>query len=141
MTCGSEPHSQTDDSYKSQVKLFYRSTDRGVWSIGSKLVLKDRGNHIPSDEASNIRHFEKKTSIPVPKILKDWKEGDHSLMLMERVSGEPLSIAWRKLSAEQRENITKQTADYLLQLRELQSNCGQFLDGGPIITTASFEGL
>ncbi|PWY70739.1 kinase-like protein [Aspergillus eucalypticola CBS 122712] len=99
MTCGSEPHSQTDYIYKSQVKLFYRSTDLGVWSIGSKL-----------------------TSIPAPKILKDWKGGDHSLMLMECVLGEPLSTAWRKLSAEERENIAKQTADYLLQLRELQSD-------------------
>ncbi|PYH73234.1 uncharacterized protein BO88DRAFT_421641 [Aspergillus vadensis CBS 113365] len=105
MTCDSEPDSQNDDSYKSQPKLFYRSTDRGVWSIRSKLVLKDRGNDIPSDEASNIRLVENRTSIP------------------------PLSTAWQKLAAEQRENIAKQTADYLLRLRELQSDCGLPLDG------------
>ncbi|EIT80625.1 unnamed protein product [Aspergillus oryzae] len=51
---------------------------------------------------------------------------------MKRIPGEPLSKAWSKLSTHEKEGIAKQTAEYLLQLRNLQSDKTQSLTGGPV---------
>lgn len=36
--------------YDSHVKLFYGVSDRGVWSLGSNLILKERSNNPPNFE-------------------------------------------------------------------------------------------
>ncbi|CAK47965.1 kinase-like protein [Aspergillus niger CBS 101883] len=133
--CGWEEY---DHDYKSHVKLFFQAGDRGVWSLGSELILKDRGHNLPTDEASNIRLVQEQTSIPVPKIVKTWKEDDHTLTLMESPPGQPLSTVWRRLSSEQRESIAKQTANYVLELRKLHSDRMESLDGGPVSTNFRF---
>lgn len=133
--CGWEEY---DHDYKSHVKLCFQAGDRGVWSLGSELILKDRGHNLPTDEASNIRLVQEQTSIPVPKIVKTWKEDDHTLTLMESPPGQPLSTVWRRLSSEQRESIAKQTANYVLELRKLHSDRMESLDGGPVSTNFRF---
>lgn len=126
-------------SYKSHVKLFYEAGDRGVWSLGSNVILKDRGGSLPTREVPNIQFVQEHTSIPVPGIIESWEEGDHTLILMRRIPGEPLSEAWPKLSTEQRENIARQTAEYLLQLRKLQADNIQALGGGPVYSNFLFN--
>ncbi|GES64395.1 fungal specific transcription factor [Aspergillus terreus] len=125
--------------YKSRVKVFYEAGDRGVWSLGSKLVLKDRGPSLATPEVPNIKFVREHTSIPVPTVLESWEEGGHALILMERVPGEPLSQAWPKLSHDERDRIARQTADYLLQLRQLQSDKMQALDGRPLYSAFLFH--
>jgi hypothetical protein len=43
-------------------------------------------------------------------------------MLTERIYGEPLNVVWPTMSTADRERIAEQTAQYLLQLRELYSS-------------------
>lgn len=57
---------------------------------------------------------------------------------MERIPGETLSKAWPKLSTSEKESIAKQSAEYLLQLRELQSDKIQALTGRPIYSNFLF---
>ncbi|PYH99821.1 kinase-like protein [Aspergillus ellipticus CBS 707.79] len=130
---------QDNCCYESHVKLFYGVSDRGVWSLGSHLILKERQNTPPNFEASNIRLLEKATSIPIPTIIEDWvEENQRYFTLMRRVRGEPLSRLWTNMSANQRESIAKQTADYLMQLRKLQSPKMHCVEGQPLYSAFLF---
>lgn len=124
--------------YESHVKLFYEAGDRGVWSLGSNLILKDRGASLPTFEVPNIQFVQQETSIPVPAVVESWEEGGHTLILMKRIPGEPLSRVWPKLSTNEKEHIARQTAEHLLQLRKLQSDNMQALGGRPIYSNFLF---
>ncbi|KAM0425505.1 hypothetical protein ACHAPT_009294 [Fusarium lateritium] len=69
VVCGSTAHSRGTCRYKSHVKLFSTEGNRGVWSIGSNLVVKERSGHIPSYEAPTLRFLESNTTIPVAKVI------------------------------------------------------------------------
>ncbi|KAL4924035.1 uncharacterized protein BDV17DRAFT_275658 [Aspergillus undulatus] len=135
LTCTWSAERQSHCFNKNHVKIYYSASDRGAWSLGSKFILKDRGLRHPTDEIPNVRFVKEQTSINVLTILANpgEEEDGHALTLMKRVAGEPLSEAWPKLSAEERENIAKQTAEALLELRELQSDRIQGLGGGSTV--------
>ncbi|KAF7183289.1 hypothetical protein CNMCM7691_003202 [Aspergillus felis] len=130
--CSWTAERQKHCSYKSHVKLFYEAGDRGVWALGSYLILKDRGSRRPTFEVANAQFVQQETSIPVPSVVESWEEDDRTFILMRRVPGEALNKAWPTLSTAEKEDIAKQTAEYLLQLRELQSDNIQTLGGGPV---------
>lgn len=126
-------------SYESRIKLFYEASDRGVWSLGSKLVLKDRGpNSFPTCEVQTTQFVQEKTSITVPTFVDSWEEDGHTLILMKRIPGEPLSSAWPKLSIAEKENIAQQTAENLLQLRDIHSDKIQGIGGRPVYSNFLF---
>ena len=119
--CSWTPERQENCRYESHVKLFYGVSDRGVWSLGSNLILKERSNEPPNFEVPSVRLLREKTSIPVPTIVEDWEENDgRYFVLMKRVPGAPLSSLWASMTMDAKESIAKQTADYLMQLRKLQ---------------------
>ena len=134
--CGWEEY---DHDYKSYVKLFFQAGDRGVWSIGSKVILKDRGSNLPTSEVPNIQFVQEQTSIPVPTVIESWEERKHTLILMRRIPGEPLSNVWSKLTIDEKNKIAKQTAEYLQQLRALQSDKIQCLGGRPVFSNFLFK--
>ncbi|KAL4958153.1 kinase-like domain-containing protein [Aspergillus filifer] len=106
------PHHQRGCSYKSHVQIFYECSNCAS----------------SNERTSQCRFVKEKTSINVPDILKDWEEDDgHTMTLMRRVPGVPLSEAWPALSNEERENVAGQTAESLLELRKLQSDTIHFL--------------
>ncbi|RAL12678.1 aminoglycoside phosphotransferase family protein [Aspergillus homomorphus CBS 101889] len=120
-------------SYKSQVKIFYEGSDRGVWSLGSNLILKDRGPELPTDDAANLRFVKENTTILVPTVIHQHEtSNEHALTIMTRIPGENLAEAWPKLSNAEKENIAKQTAEYLLQLRLLHSDRIEAHGGRPV---------
>lgn len=137
--CSWTTERQNHCNYESYLKLFYEAGDRGVWSLGSKLILKDRGASLPTFEVPNIQFVQEQTSIPVPAVVESWEEGNHTLILMRRIPGEPLSKAWPKLSTDEKERIAKQTAEYLQQLRKLQSDSIQSLGGRPVFSNFLFK--
>lgn len=90
--CSWTAECQNSCRYNSHVKTFYGISDRGVWSLGSQFILKERSSTPPNFEAKNIQFLKEKTSIPVPTIVKDWREDDgRYFMLTERICGEPLN--------------------------------------------------
>ncbi|KAJ5584321.1 uncharacterized protein N7459_004121 [Penicillium hispanicum] len=137
--CSWSPARQDDCRYKSHVKLFYGVSNRGVWSLGSSLILKERSIEPPNFESANIQFLASKTSIPIPKIVEEWQEDDGAYFLLaKRIRGQPLSELWPTMPWADRERVAKQTAEYLLQLRELHSDQMESIGGQPIYSAFLF---
>jgi aminoglycoside phosphotransferase (APT) family kinase protein len=137
--CSWSPERQDDCRYHSHVKLFYGVSDRGVWSLGSQNILKERSSIAPNFEASNIRFLKQWTSIPVPTIIDDWEEENgRYFLLTRRIQGQSLDTAWPTMTKADKERVARQVADYLLQLRKLQSPQMQSLEGQPIYSAFLF---
>jgi hypothetical protein len=69
--CSWTANRQNSCRYSGSVKLFYGISDRGVWSLGSQFILKERSSTPPNIEAENIQFLKEETSIPVLTIVKD----------------------------------------------------------------------
>lgn len=138
--CGWSTSKQKCCSYASHVALFYGAGDRGVWSLGSDLILKEQPNVLPpKTEVSNIEFVKQHTTIPIPSVLKEWvDDSNRYFVLMDRIKGQTLEEAWPTLSEPEKEHISKQVAEYMDQLRHLQSSAMQSLDGGPLYSTWLF---
>ncbi|KAH7371429.1 kinase-like domain-containing protein [Pyrenochaeta sp. MPI-SDFR-AT-0127] len=120
--CGWTSQKQHHCSYTSSVKLFYGAGPRGVWSIGTDFVLKERPADPPSYEATNTKFLHAHTSIPIPGVSKYWVDkGGRQFIMADRVDGEDLQTAWSTLSQDAKLHIAEQTADFLQQLRNLHS--------------------
>ncbi|KAJ5931074.1 hypothetical protein N7466_006567 [Penicillium verhagenii] len=138
--CSWTPKRQTQCSYDSHVKIFYSASTRGGWSLGSKLILRERSAAPPNFEAPNIRFLSEKTSIPIPELVETWEEDGLSFSITRRIPGKNLDEAWPTLSDEEKERIAKQTADYLGQLRGLQSTRMESVGGEPLFCNFLFGG-
>ncbi|CAI6087777.1 unnamed protein product [Clonostachys chloroleuca] len=112
--------------------------DRGVWSVGSQLIIKERSIAPPNYEAGNLRFLKQHTNLPVPTVMKDWSENSRHFIINEKLTGETLNIAWPRLSPDERRRIAKQTADYITELRKLHSPQIQSLTGEPVYSTFLF---
>ena len=110
-----------------------------MWSLGSQFILKERSSHPPNLEARNVQFLKEKTTIPIPTVIEDWEEEDgRYFVLTKRIQGEPLDAVWRTMSMADKDRVAQQTAEYLLQLRGLQSPKMQSLGGDPIYSAFLF---
>jgi len=131
--CGWTSQKQRCCRYASSVRLFYGADARGVWSIGTDFVLKERPADPPTYEAANTQFLQAHTSIPIPKIAKDWVDKDgRQFLMVDRVEGENLQSAWPMLSQDAKIRIAGQTANFLQQLRSLQSGKMASLGEAPL---------
>lgn len=138
--CTWSAEKQSHCSYKSNVSLFYSASDRGVWSLGSQFILKERSTEPPSFETANLEFLSSNTKIPIPKVIKEWTEADGSyFQIMERMKGQPLEQAWPSMSETDRERVAKQTAEYLMELRGLTSDRMESLGGKPLYNGFLFD--
>jgi hypothetical protein len=137
--CSWTPERQDGCRYESHVKIIYEMSDRGVWSLGSNLILKERSTAPPNFDALNLRFVENESSIPVPHLVEDWVEEDgRQFILMKRIRGQPLNTLWSSMSLEEKERVAKETAEYLNQLRKLCSPKMQSLQDQPIYSAFLF---
>lgn len=126
--------------YNSHAKLFYEMGDRGVWSIGSSLVLKEMADSPPNLEAENTLFIKQNTTIPVPEIVQNWTEMGRYFLITKRIPGIPLHEAWSSMSESDKESVAKQTVNYYLrQLRGLTSASVQSLGAGPVYSAFLFR--
>ncbi len=137
--CSWTSERQAGCRYHSHVKLFYGVSDRGVWSLGSNLILKERPSSLPNFEAVNIRFLRTMATIPIPDIVEEWSEADgRYFIITKRIRGQPLSTAWASMSPADRDRVAEQTAGFLEQLRGLHSPRMQSLDGAPVFSAFLF---
>ncbi|KAE8330074.1 hypothetical protein BDV39DRAFT_190724 [Aspergillus sergii] len=109
--CSWSPTRQEECRYNSHVKLFYGVSNRGP----------------PNFESLNIRFLTEIISIPIPKVVEEWQEDDGTCFLLtKRIQGSPLK------------RVAKQTAEYVTQLRELQSNQLESLGGQQLYSAFLF---
>ncbi|KAK2754038.1 hypothetical protein FQN54_007207 [Arachnomyces sp. PD_36] len=127
--------------YEHHVTTFIHRDDRAHWKIGSKFVLKERDKYSGEFEAENLRFVKENTSIPVPTVVEEWKEdGGHYFLLTKSTPGTPLKAVWPTMTDDEKNKVAKQTADYMLQLRELQGPGIHSLRGEPLGDTDLFGG-
>ena len=137
--CSWSAERQQRSLYNSHVKLFYSMGDRGAWSLGNRIILKERDFAESNNEIVNCRFLSQSTTLPVPEIIEHWNEVGRSFILSRRVPGQTLEAAWPSLSPDDRERIAIQTAAYLKQLRLIQSSRMQCLEGKPIYSALLFR--
>jgi aminoglycoside phosphotransferase (APT) family kinase protein len=134
IACGWTLDKQKRCHYSSHLKLFYGAFKRGVWSIGSDVILKDRPDEGPKAkiEVKTLNHLATYTDIPVPKVLRDWVDRDgRYFVLNERISGQTLEEAWPSLSDPQKLAIADQVVQVRKQLRSVTSTSIQCIDQSP----------
>lgn len=76
IACGWTLDQQDQCFYSSHVKLFYGASKRGVWSIGSDVILKERPDEGPKTEVITLNHLTAYSNIRVPKVLRDWVDSN-----------------------------------------------------------------
>ncbi|KAJ6005128.1 hypothetical protein N7540_012927 [Penicillium herquei] len=140
LACTWTPERQRYCGYKSNLKLFYEAGDRGAWSLGSKFILKDRNSNPPNHEAATTTFLKENTTIPLPGIAKEWTDGTRHFVLAERVPGQTLEKVWPKIPEEKREELAKETAEYLSQLRQFHSPKMQSVNRQPLNDVFLFGG-
>ena len=81
IACGWTIDKETRCHYTSHLKLFYSASPRGVWTIGSNVILKDRPDEGPKAkvEVRTLNYLATHADIPIPKILRDWVDRDGHL--------------------------------------------------------------
>ncbi|KAJ5577057.1 hypothetical protein N7535_003983 [Penicillium sp. DV-2018c] len=117
IACGWTLDKEKRCHYTSHLKLFYGASTRGVWSIVSDVILKDRPDEGP------------KAKI---EVLHDWvdREGRY-FVLNERIDGQTLEEAWPSLSVDQKIDIADQVVKIRKQLRSITSASIQCIDQSP----------
>ncbi|CAI7635368.1 unnamed protein product [Penicillium manginii] len=130
VACGWTLDKERRCHYTSHLKLFYGASTRGVWSIGSDAILKDRPDEGPKAkiEVKTLDYLASNTDIPIPKVLRDWVDRDgRYFVLNERISGQTLEEAWTSLSETQKIDF----ADEVVKLRSVTSASIQCVDQSP----------
>ncbi|KAJ5100440.1 hypothetical protein N7456_006492 [Penicillium angulare] len=133
-TCGWTLDKKSKCDYTSHLKLFYGASTRGVWSIGSDVILKDRPDEGPKAkvEVNTLRYLEAHTNIPVPKVLRDWVDRNgRYFVLNERVAGQTLEELWPSLTEAQKIDISDQVVKVRKQLRSITSDSIRCVDKIP----------
>ncbi|CAP92240.1 hypothetical protein E8E15_005231 [Penicillium rubens] len=132
IACGWTPEQQDQCFYSSHVKLFYGASRRGVWSIGTDVIMKERPDEGPKTEVNTLNHLAKYPDIPAPKVLRDWVDGNRRyFVLQERIQGQTLEQAWPLLSESQKTAIADQVIEVRNQLRSITSGSIQSVDQSP----------
>lgn len=134
IACGWTLDKQKQCHYTSHLKLFYAASTRGVWSIGSDVILKDRPDEGPKakKEVKTLNYLTTYTGIPVPRVLRDWVDRDgRYFVLNERIGGQTLEEAWPSLSEPQKVAIADQVVQVRKQLRSITSTSIQCVDQSP----------
>ncbi|KAJ5814722.1 hypothetical protein N7474_006499 [Penicillium riverlandense] len=144
IACGWTAAQQRNCHYSSHVKLFYGASKRGVWSIGSDVILKERpDDETPKTEVTTLNHLATHhPDIPAPRILRDWVDGAGTyFVLSERIHGQTLEQAWSSLSGTQRTDIADQLVELRKRLRSITSPSIQCVDGSPAYPALLFSGF
>lgn len=115
------------------MKLFRGASLRGVWSIGSDVILKDLPEQGPKTELITLKYLGSHPSIPAPTILRDWVDtsNERYFVLQERIQGQTLEQAWSSLSEAQKVEIADEVVGIRKQLRSLTSTSIQRVDQSP----------
>ncbi|KAH8767306.1 hypothetical protein F5883DRAFT_419306 [Diaporthe sp. PMI_573] len=122
------------------VKLFEIFPYEGDWQLGSRHFIKDQVHKHARIVPAIHTFLQMATTIPVSRIMAFWEEpGGRLITIEERALGENLGDVWPSLSETERDDIAQQTANYLKQLRGLQSNRIENVHGTPVHSDLLFD--
>lgn len=78
------------------------------------------GPYVHLTEGATMKFIEKNTSIPVPKVYCSFVRKNRAHIVMERIRGDELPTAWKKLSEESRQKVFDQLKHMVQEMRSLQ---------------------
>ncbi|KAL3419890.1 hypothetical protein PVAG01_08389, partial [Phlyctema vagabunda] len=82
-------------------------------------ILKT-GYSVHLTEAITMKYVAQHTSVPVPKVYCSFLHKNRAFIIMERIKGETLAVAWRNLSQESLQKIFSQLKAMIQELRALK---------------------
>ena len=133
--CGWKGEYEDVTFFEPSLKVIYAVQSRGSWSIGSKYILTERTIHDldPILATKNMDFVRENTTIPVPKIVMQWKDVEKVYTLMERLPGKTIQQLWDEgsLTWGEIDGYAQEVAGYLEQLRQFTSTSARRLDGRP----------
>lgn len=91
--------------------------------ISKKKIIKT-GPFVHLIEAATTKFVAENTSIPVPKIHCSFVYRNRAYIVMERIQGDELPTAWKKLSEGSRQKVFDQLKRMLRELRALEPPSG-----------------
>ncbi|KAK6065384.1 hypothetical protein SCUP234_12587 [Seiridium cupressi] len=129
------PHINLPDRVTNEMLLSYKRLGdtvlSQVWQYNEITVLKRCEGASAEAEVAAMRLVRERTSIPVPRTLKSFKqpECDVSVIFMEYVDGDPLDQAWDTFNQDQKQHIIAQLRCYLDELRQIKGEFIGSVDG------------
>ena len=136
-SCGWNVRDQTFSSYGSRVRIMHTRANMGIWTIGTRWVLRDEPNN--SDLGNNYMtlkflHQQPDLTIPLPRETHRLSPATDPIIftLESRVPGDTLASVWPTLSPEEKASYSRQLADALRQLRRFTAPRPQKVDGSQL---------
>ncbi|OAP55023.1 hypothetical protein AYL99_10723 [Fonsecaea erecta] len=138
--CGWTTYDQYTSGYSPRIKIVHARNNSGLWSIGSKWLIKDE----PNDEYRGNEHITWKflkeqpgLDIPLVKEMIPLSDPQETLQftLISRAQGKMLSAIWPKLSPEQKAGYRDQMVHILKQLRQFTAPFPQKVNGDKLDDT------
>jgi len=107
------------------LKTFGRFYKRnGLCTPISKNKIIKAGRWIYLTEAATMRYIAQNTSIPVPQVYCSFVHKGRTFILMERIDGEVIPSAWRRLGEEGRKKVWSQLKNMVEEMRSLKPSPG-----------------
>ncbi|KAJ5669832.1 hypothetical protein N7462_010902 [Penicillium macrosclerotiorum] len=106
---------------------------RSVVRISEHLVVKKAFN-IQLSEVANLKFIASNTTIPVPQVHGiRWEDNIPIAIVMDYMPGRPLDNVWNTLTPNQKQSVSKQLRDFLLQLHQLKGDYFGAADRGTVV--------
>ncbi|KAM0718393.1 hypothetical protein Q7P37_005463 [Cladosporium fusiforme] len=101
---------------------FYKSD--GLCTPISKHAIVKTGFRVHLTEAATMKFVAENTTIPVPKVYCSFVHRGRAFILMERIQGDDIPSAWKRLAEPGRQKVYTQLRGMLQQLRALKPPSG-----------------
>lgn len=83
-------------------------------------IIVRTGPYVHLTEAATMLFIAKNTSIPVPKVYCSFVHKNRAYLAMERIRGNDLPTAWKRLSKESRQKVFDQLQKMVREMRSLK---------------------
>ncbi|GIK01870.1 hypothetical protein Aspvir_005911 [Aspergillus viridinutans] len=137
---GTDVHSLSDESLATLLDSAPVLHDLGqttVVRLSKDLVLKGGGNVLPC-EAEVLRIVASKPGIRAPHVHRSFQFPDDTkyfstmgYIVMDYVNGQPLDTCWEDLSDERKLDVSRQTAQMILEMQSVKLPEPGPIGGGP----------
>lgn len=131
--CGWTAYEQTTSAYGPRIRIMHARDNMGLWSIGSKWLIRDQPNdHSLGADYMTWKFLQEQPGLTIPlvkmQLLSDPKD-PIQFTLMSRAQGTQLVAVWHKLTPEQKDSYRDQMVDILKQLRQFTAPLPQRVNG------------
>lgn len=132
--CGWSTYEQSYSGYAPRIRIMHARDNGGLWSIGSKWLIRDQpNNNALGNDYMTWEFLQKQPDLNIPlvkemRILNDPAESIQ-FTLISRAQGQTLESIWPTLSPEQKSGYRDQMVDILKQLRQFTAPFPQKVNG------------